>query len=109
VGWEENGGLRGAAWARHVEPVLVRDEATGEPLPEVIISVAAEVRGSGVGRRLMEALLARAQAAGCPGLSLTVSERNPVALRLYESVGFVRHGRSPRGAVVMLWRPRLVE
>jgi hypothetical protein len=35
--WEEDGVLWGMAWARCVEPVLVRDEATGEALPEVII------------------------------------------------------------------------
>jgi len=105
VGWDENGELRGAAWARRTEPGLVCDEATGEALPEVIISVVGEARGAGVGRRLMEALIARAEAAGLPGLSLTVSERNPVALRLYENVGFKRHGRTGSGLVTMTWRP----
>jgi GNAT superfamily N-acetyltransferase len=105
VAWEENGVLGGVAWARRVMPILVRDDATGDALPEVIISVAEEIRGSGVGRRLMEALVARAQSAGVPGLSLSVSERNPVAVRLYESVGFVRHGRSPTGSLTMAWRP----
>ncbi|MGI8572200.1 MAG: GNAT family N-acetyltransferase [Solirubrobacteraceae bacterium] len=55
----------------------MRDVTTGEPLQEVIISVSAETRGRGIGRRLMEGLLDHARAAGCSGLSLTVSERNP--------------------------------
>jgi hypothetical protein len=48
VGWEENGELLAAAWARQVEPVLARDQKTGEPLHEVIISVVASARGTGV-------------------------------------------------------------
>lgn len=67
VGREENGELLGAVWARHVEPVLVRDEVTGEPLPEVIVGVDESERGAGIGRRLMAELLARAEAEGCPG------------------------------------------
>jgi ribosomal protein S18 acetylase RimI-like enzyme len=38
----------------------------------------------------MKALLTRAEEAGYPGLSLSVSQK-PVAVRLYERVGFVRH------------------
>ncbi len=105
VGWEEGGELRGAVWARPVEPVLVCDESTGRALPEVIVGVVEEARGAGVGRKLMEGLLVRARAAGCSGLSLSVSERNPVAIRLYESVGFTHHGRTPTGLLVMVWRP----
>jgi GNAT superfamily N-acetyltransferase len=85
-----------------VEPVLASDDS-GRPLPEVIISVVDEARGTGVGRRLMEALMQRAHAAGHAGLTLTVSERNPVALRLYEGLGFERLGRTPTGLVTMLW------
>ncbi len=106
VGWEEEGELRGAAWPRAVEPVLVRDETTGEPLQEVIVTVSAETRGRGIGRRLMEGLLDRARAAGCSGLSLSVSERNPAAIHLYKQVGFVHHGQKPTGGLTMVWRPR---
>jgi ribosomal protein S18 acetylase RimI-like enzyme len=38
--------------------------------------------------------MAIASEAGCEAVSLTVSERNPVAVGLYESVGFVVTGRS---------------
>lgn len=106
VGWEDRGELIGAAWARHVKPVLACDKATGQALPEVIISVAGAEHGAGVGGKLMEGLLMRASAAGCPGLSLTVSERNPVAVRLYEKVGFTHHGRTATGLLLMVWLSR---
>jgi GNAT superfamily N-acetyltransferase len=100
--WEADGRVLGAAWARVVEPVLARDDS-GRALPEVIVSVAEEARGTGIGRRLMEALMRSARAAGHAGLTLTVSERNPVALRLYEGLGFKSLGRTPTGLVTMLW------
>jgi GNAT superfamily N-acetyltransferase len=109
VGWEEDGELIGAAWARRVEPVIARDDATGEPLPEAIVSVVEARRGAGLGRRLMQGLLVRALEDQCSGLSLTVSEHNPVAVNLYDSVGFVVAGRAPSGLLVMTWRPRASE
>ncbi|HEV2768877.1 MAG TPA: GNAT family N-acetyltransferase [Solirubrobacteraceae bacterium] len=104
IGWEHEGQLVAAAWARPVEPVLARDEATGEPLDEVIIAVAEEARGAGLGRRVLEALLCRASRAGRRGLVLTVSDRNSVAVRLYERVGFAHHARTPTGSLIMVWR-----
>ena len=40
------------------------------------------------------------------GLALAVSERNPVAVRLYEHLGFQRVGRTPTGLLTMLWSAR---
>lgn len=57
-------------------------------MPELSIAVAPEWRGRGVGRALLVALIERARQDGEPGLSLSVSRRNPVARRLYESLGF---------------------
>lgn len=96
--WETDGRVVGAAWARVVEPVLARDES-GRAVPEAIVAVSEEARGRGIGRRLMEALMERAHT----GLALTVSERNPVAVRLYEALGFRRVGRTPTGLLTMLW------
>jgi GNAT superfamily N-acetyltransferase len=100
VAWEDDGRVVGAAWARVVDPVLAWDN-TGQALPEVIISVAEEGRGKGLGRRLMEALMSRAYAEGHAGLALTVSERNPVAVRLYEHLGFEHVGRASTGLLTM--------
>ena len=54
-------------------------------------------QGAGVGRALMEALLARAEAdAELEQLTLTVTAGNAAAERLYERMGFVRFGTLPR-------------
>jgi ribosomal protein S18 acetylase RimI-like enzyme len=45
-------------------------------------------RGHGLGRRLMEAVLERARAAGCSAVSLEVRTDNEIARRLYQSLGF---------------------
>lgn len=100
VGWEGEGQVGGAAWARGVVPVIARS-APGEPFPEVLLAVASHLRGRGVGLSLMKALVACAEAAGVPGLCLTVSERNEVAVRLYGRLGFAVTGRRGAGLVIM--------
>jgi ribosomal protein S18 acetylase RimI-like enzyme len=57
--------------------------------------VAPEAAGQGVGRALMEALLAHARDAGIQSLVLTVTDGNPAATRLYERAGFRSFGVEP--------------
>jgi ribosomal protein S18 acetylase RimI-like enzyme len=52
------------------------------------LCVLAAHRGHGLGRRLMEAVLERARAAGCSAVSLEVRTDNVIARRLYQSLGF---------------------
>jgi GNAT superfamily N-acetyltransferase len=52
------------------------------------LSVLPEHRGAGIGRRLLEAVAAKARALGCCKLTLEVQENNARARRLYESFGF---------------------
>lgn len=101
VCWEEHDQVVGAAWARRVEPVLVRS-ALGQPIPEVLIAVDADRRRQGIGRTLMEALIVCAEEAGEPGLCLSVSNKNAGAVRLYERVGFVAIGGGETGLVTMV-------
>jgi len=101
VCWEENDRLVGAAWARRVEPVLVKSPL-GQPIPEVLIAVDPERRGQGIGRTLMEELVAFAEEACEPGLCLTVGEQNAVAVRFYERVGFVAIGDTRTPLITMV-------
>lgn len=59
--------------------------------------VTIDQQSRGVGRALLDALIARASAdAELHQLTLSVTAGNRVALRLYESVGFTRYGVLPR-------------
>ena len=53
-------------------------------------------RGRGVGRALLDALIAEARAAGLELITLTVTEGNASAIGLYERAGFVRFGLLPK-------------
>ena len=56
------------------------------------ICIRGDLRGGGIGRRLMEFLLERARAAEMQDVFLEVRPSNPIAIRLYEALGFVRVG-----------------
>jgi ribosomal protein S18 acetylase RimI-like enzyme len=58
--------------------------------PEISVGVAADWRGRGVGRALLDALVATARESGHDALSLSVDRRNAAALALYRSIGFVQ-------------------
>lgn len=66
----------------------VRDE-----LEILLAAVARDARGRGIGRSLVEALLAHANAATA---HLEVRASNAAAIALYERAGFVAVGRRPR-------------
>ena len=57
-------------------------------------------RGQGVGRRLMEAAIAKAWSNGLTRIELTVRDDNLNAKALYESLGFQVEGLRRRGSVV---------
>jgi ribosomal-protein-alanine N-acetyltransferase len=56
------------------------------------VCIRNDLRTAGVGRRLMDFLLERARAAEMRDVFLEVRPSNPVAIRLYESLGFARVG-----------------
>jgi GNAT superfamily N-acetyltransferase len=60
---------------------------------------AEPARGQGVGRALIEAVYARAGAAGCQRVYWLTHETNATAMRLYDAVaeksGFVQYRKSP--------------
>jgi ribosomal protein S18 acetylase RimI-like enzyme len=57
--------------------------------------VTPEVAGQGVGRALLQALLAHARSEGVESLVLTVTEGNAHAQRLYAGAGFRSFGIEP--------------
>lgn len=75
-------------------------EHPDKPRPELWVNevgVAATHHRRGLGRRLMEVLLADARAAGCRESWVLTDRDNEAAMRLYESVG----GRQTPGNHVM--------
>ena len=60
------------------------------------VYVAAEARGRGVGRALLEALIPESEAAGLWTLLASVLAENAPSLALHERVGFQRVGIQPR-------------
>ncbi|MES3001269.1 MAG: GNAT family N-acetyltransferase [Pseudomonadota bacterium] len=62
--------------------------------------VSQEYFGTGMGRALIDALLAHAREAGLELLVLTVTEGNTVATNFYEAAGFRSFGIEPRAIKV---------
>jgi phosphinothricin acetyltransferase len=63
---------------------------------ELTIHVAAEHHGTGVGRRLLEALIDRARADGLHTLVAAIDSANVGSIRFHERLGFVETGRLPQ-------------
>jgi RimJ/RimL family protein N-acetyltransferase len=61
------------------------------------MGILKEFREQGLGRQLILAALARAREVGIERVELTVYAPNHRAIRLYESVGFIREGVKRKG------------
>jgi putative acetyltransferase len=80
--------------ARHDDEVLgcvaLEPDADGTVFELSKMAVSPAAQGHGLGRRLLEAAIARARALGATALFLGSNDRLAPAVHLYESVGF-RH------------------
>jgi ribosomal-protein-alanine N-acetyltransferase len=57
------------------------------------LCVRADLRGFGIGRRMLQLLTEHARQSGAEAVFLEVRPSNPVAIALYQSAGFVAVGR----------------
>jgi GNAT superfamily N-acetyltransferase len=89
----------GAAWLHFHDPPLLRD-ASGASLPELVMAVAEEERGRGIGAALVETVAGEA-AGRFSALTLNVHLRNRAA-HLYARTGFTvaGAGRGPLGVAM---------
>ena len=94
------------ALARVVDPVRLAD-GSGASVPEVLVAVDDEHRGRGIGARLISGIVDAAQRERLPALALTVSQRNPAAVSLYQGAGFAEVGHAD-GLLVMQLRLDIV-
>jgi ribosomal-protein-alanine N-acetyltransferase len=74
---------------------MLRGFDDGYTIPSFGIFVDRESHGEGVGRALTTWTVEQARMLGCAAVRLTVYAANVPARRLYESLGFVEHGRQP--------------
>jgi phosphinothricin acetyltransferase len=73
------------------------------------VYVASESRGGGIGRALLDALIARAAAAGLWTIQTSVFPENAASLALHERVGFRVVGRRERIAQIDgAWRDTIL-
>lgn len=83
----------------------------GDEIHILNLAVAPEHRGAGIGRALVELVIAEARAERVSRVTLEVRQENASARSLYRTLGFVECGRRRnyygRGedAIVMSWSP----
>jgi GNAT superfamily N-acetyltransferase len=90
---EQSGRPIGAAWFRLWTPESHSYGFIDATTPELGMAVVRMHRRQGIGRTMLEALIAMARADEFPALSLSVNPFNPARL-LYESLGFQKVGES---------------
>lgn len=116
--WSELAGVPASRWyvvAEQGEVVVGYAGLFAVP-PEAdvqTVAVAPEAQGGGVGRRLLDELVAEARRRGCPALLLEVAADNERAQALYEADGFETIARRsryyPDGTDALVMRRRLDE
>jgi ribosomal protein S18 acetylase RimI-like enzyme len=90
---EVEGRPAGACWFRRFTAERPAYGFLGEDVPGLGLGVAPAHRRRGLGTALLAATIQLAREQGAAILSLSVSERNQAARRLYDRAGFIAVGR----------------
>ena len=87
----------------------VSDRCVYGGVVENSVYVAADARGKGIGRRLLEDLVRSTEAAGIWTIQSGIFPENMASLRVHEQVGFVVVGRRKKlGKLAGIWRDVLL-
>ncbi|HEX9039003.1 MAG TPA: GNAT family N-acetyltransferase [Ktedonobacterales bacterium] len=99
-------------WREKPGPAFIAVDSAGGPIGGLRVNpddswaigmgVVAAARNQGVGRRLIEAAISYARAAGAPSLFLKVDPTNAIAIALYRRMGFVETGERERAISMRL-------
>jgi len=84
--------LAAGAFAIHTQQGFVLTRVAGGEAEILTLAVVPPARGNGLGRALLQAAIARAQAEGAEAMFLEVGADNPHALALYAGLGFAKVG-----------------
>ncbi|WP_225986265.1 GNAT family N-acetyltransferase [Psychrobacillus glaciei] len=92
----------GAVWYR-----LFRREERGygyvnDDTPELGIAIKKEVRGKGLGTKLMHSIIGEARSNSFKALSLSVDGNNTNTIELYRTLGFEEVGREGTSITMLL-------
>lgn len=94
-----DGEYAGAMWMRLFTAENKGYGYIADTIPELSISVKPELRGKGLGTKLMRASFKQARKRGYKSLSLSVDKRNP-AVRLYQRMGFITREESASSIIM---------
>jgi len=91
----------GAVWIRLFSKDSGGYGFVDEETPELGIALIPEVRGKGIGKKLMREMFQLAKSAGFKALSLSVNPQNVPALNMYEKNGFIKVDEDGGGSWIM--------
>lgn len=99
---ETSGGPVGVCWAQFLPEETRGYGFVDDSTPEMSVWVAPEMRGRGIGRILLKALILEARKCGVSRISLSVESGN-FAKHLYRSLGFEEvNGREKDGVMLLV-------
>ncbi|SFS68511.1 GNAT family N-acetyltransferase [Paenibacillus sp. BC26] len=92
IAWDDDTKAVGAVWFRLFDETDKGYGFVDCDTPELGIAVLPDVRGQGMGNRLMNEIMLLAKLDGYKSLSLSVDPDNQAAVRMYKKLGFAYWG-----------------